>query len=448
MPQRTVTVTTVGAGRPPRAGDRVTLGYRRIGVDEQGAFAALDEGGTYTIVAVQRAYDDQGAAIDTWTLTNNGKQPPDAAGAQADATRALVEAIRSVPTTVAAPYPIESGAWDIDAIHPLTHHWEIPGAAFRVQSARVRILLFPARHTVSATDAPPLAVTVPIPALAVNGFALPAHTHTSPIPTHAHGGIHATLGTSGTTDISHAQGTSVPASKSGTSNNGAALPADGLHGHNLPVFGGTGLDPTGGQQSVWLKDGRFLAVAAGAQAQIPTGSQTLGSTHGHADSIGVGGGGTVNNLGPTGKGLGGGATPIGFDTSGFGVNTLVFADNGGSFVGVTTQATTSGTTATHSHTLLPGIFETSLPMRVGLYIDGGDGILVDRSPELGGPWTATLPASVDISRFLGATRAGQTVRFQVVALTGAGNPTGLGRAELTGVGVLEMSSATATFFAI
>jgi hypothetical protein len=40
------------------------------------------------------------------------------------------------------------------------------------------------------------------------------------------------------------------------------------------------------------------------------------------------------------------------------------------------------------------------------------------------------------------------VRFQVVALTGAGNPTGLGRAELTGVGVLEMSSATATFFAI
>jgi hypothetical protein len=136
MPQRTVTVTTVGVGRPPRAGSRVTLGYRRIGTDERGAFAALDEGGTYTIVAVQRAYDDQGAAIDTWTLTNNGRQPPDAAGAQTDATRALVEAIRSVPTTVAAPYPIESGAWDIDAIHSLTHHWEIPGEAFRVRTPR------------------------------------------------------------------------------------------------------------------------------------------------------------------------------------------------------------------------------------------------------------------------------------------------------------------------
>jgi hypothetical protein len=447
MPQQTVTVTTVGSGRPPRAGDQVTLGYRRIGMDEQGPFSEMDENGTYTIVAVQRAYDTSGVATDTWTLTNNGKQPPDAASRGIDGTRKLIEAVRSVPTTVAAPYQIASGIWDIDAIHPLTNYWEIPDQSFRVQQAKIRINLFPSRANVRVTDAPPLAVTVPIPSLNVYQFALPLHSHTSPIPTHAHGGIHGTLGTSGTTDISHGQGTSVPASKSGTSDNANNVAGVDTHGHYTPVFGG--LTNPNADQDLWFKgDSQVLAMKAGGNYRGPaTGSQTLNSNHAHADTIGVGGGGTVNNLGTTNKGLGSGATPIGFDTSPYGTNTAVLADNGGAVVGVTTQATTSGTTATHSHNLLPGIFETNLPMRVGLYIDSGDGNLVDRSPELGGPWTATMTASVDISQYLVATKAGQVVRFQVVALTDANNPTGLGRAEVSGVGVLEMSSASSTFFA-
>jgi hypothetical protein len=408
FPQRTVTVTTVGTGRPPRAGDQVTLGYRRIGADEQGPFAELDEGGTYTIVSVQRAYDALGVTTDTWTLTNNGKQPPNEASRARDTTRKLIEVVRSVPTTVAAPYQIASGVWDIDAIHPLTNYWEIPDQSFRVQQAKIRINLFPSRANVSVTDAPALNVTVPIPSLNVFQFAVPLHSHTGFTPLHGHG--------YGTPDHGHGYN-------------------NGVHTHVINATSPFIAPPAMNSDMTLFSTPSSGSVAGVTHTAMPN---FTGANHTHGEQPPAW---TTNPTVQTGGGVGG------LGTGNFGASTATAADNGGQVVGVTTQATTSGTTATHSHTLLPGIFETNLPMRVGLYIDSGDGNLVDRSPELGGPWTATMRASVDISKYLVATTAGQTVRFQVVALTSSGNPTGLGRAELAGVGVLEMSSASATFFA-
>jgi hypothetical protein len=415
MPQQTITVTTVGTQRPPRAGTTVSFDYRRIGVDEQGQFQEFDENGTYTVVSVQRAYDTTGAATNTLTLTNNGKQPPDAASKGIDGTRKLIEAVRSVPTTVAAPYPIGNGIWDIDAIHPLTTYWEIPTQAFRVQSAKIRINLFPSRANVSVTDAPALNVTVPIPSLNVYQFALPPHAHTAFTPLHGHG----------YSDPAHGHGFN-----------------KGGHSHKiLPAnpFIDTGI-PDGSNAL------KFDTTTISGQVVV---------THValHAFLNAQGGGGHTHGEDPasdtyqTPPSVSGYPGASGLGTGTFSASTSTAADNGGQVVGVTTQATTEGVTATHSHNLLPGIFETSLPMRVGLLIDAGDGTLVDRSAELGGPWTATMSASVDISKYLVATKAGQTVRFQAFALTSAGNPTGLGRAETAGVGVLEMSSASATFFA-
>jgi hypothetical protein len=353
-----------------------------------------------------------GAATDTWTLTNNGKQPPDAASKGIDGTRKLIEAVRSVPTTVAAPYPIGNGIWDIDAIHPLTTYWEIPTQAFRVQSAKIRINLFPSRANVSVTDAPPLAVTVPIPSLNVYQFALPLHAHTSPIPVHGHG----------FTDPAHGHGFSTGGHSHVINYNVAFIepPALTVDYRQFQLAPGQG-------------DTTWPAIT---HASMPN---FTGANHTHGEQPASD---TYQTL-PSVAQYPGAASATGF----FGTTTAVLADNGGQVIGVTTQATSEGVTATHSHNLLPGIFETNLPMRVGLYIDSGDGTLVDRSPELGGPWTATMSASVDISKYLVATKAGQVVRFQVVALTSTGNPTGLGRAEVAGVGVLEMSSASATFFA-
>jgi hypothetical protein len=128
-----------------------------------------------------------------------------------------------------------------------------------------------------------------------------------------------------------------------------------------------------------------------------------------------------------------------------GLLTLSFAgaratasDNGGVFGGITTATSTTGTTITHSHLLEPGIFETSLPARVGLWIDNGGGALVDVSPSLGGPWTASMAQSVDITGIVEQS-AGKTVRFEVRPVIVAGNPTGLCEVELSGFGVVEMS---------
>jgi hypothetical protein len=104
--QETLQIDTVGAFRPPIAGSRVPVDFRRISTDVRGNFSEMDTAAQATLAApyilkVERAYETSGKRTDTWTLSNTLVQPFGGATASAQPLRDL-EAIKIMPTNQTA----------------------------------------------------------------------------------------------------------------------------------------------------------------------------------------------------------------------------------------------------------------------------------------------------------------------------------------------------------
>jgi hypothetical protein len=467
-PQQSVTVTTVGTRRPPRAGDRVKLNVQMIGFDPQGAFPEIDEEGAYYVVAVSRSYGD--VVTDTWTLTSNGKHPPDATSRSGDATRGMIEALRLIPTTTPAIYPLDTGRVKIDAAHPLTKNWEIPASTFRVQQAKILVTIFAVRHDLNQAHKdgehqhdvgiPQLTGTVTIKA--VDETTSNAQQF---LPQFQHGHTSASMGNQGSQGIGvganqwgHNHGSSVAATGGGTVGS-ANVPNLGSHFHHLTA--GSGGDPIANKSppntpgilyttnTGVLQADRLGAVMSTSSDISFVASQT---NHSHGTSVPTTGGGAVsgNNLNNPALGTDGyaGLKPS-VDNSGTGWTPRSYYPGETPFVTVpTTTTTTVGnlgaqTNGGHTHTLDPGIYETSFSyVRVLLEINAQDSLgWQDLGAGIGWDGTTSMTNSLDITRYV-EQASGKVVMFRLTGLsdaTGAQNPTGLTEVEMSGFGVLELS---------
>jgi len=469
LPQQSVTVTTVGQRRPVRAGEKVQIHYDRIGVDGLGYFTEVAEEGVYYVVSVVRQYGDQ--VIDTWTLTNNAKHPPDATSTANDASRGMVEALRVIPTTTVAIYPLDTGRVKIDSQHPLTKHWEIPKTAFRVQQCKILVSIFPVRHDLNQAHSDGgHQHDVDIPALTVSGSiadtdetAATAVYYTASQLGHAHasttygnqGGQNITAGAS---QWGHNHGSSVPATGGGNvANSGKAGNVDGqINSHQHTMTFGSGGDPgTGASTGILYYSGTSNPSYGGAFLQgagkggtINTAyyNQSTNTDHGHGSSTVAGGGGNVSGTNLNNPALNtnnySGFKP-GVDSQGTGwpLHTVFPATAIASTRAASTTTNAAHQSGSHTHALDVGIFETNLQVavRVDMQIGGAPGvILTAQSDALGQNLTSSMQSSVDITPYLDSA-PGQMVTFNLWGVPAAGNPDGLTEVELSGFGVIEMS---------
>lgn len=438
QPHDTYTVITEGGGalinrqgQLTRAGDLITVVYKRVGNDDIGVFTEMNTMATLTVMKVERTYETSGKTTDAWELSNLGRYQDNGQNTQSDQGR-MIEAMRLVPTTSVSMFVTDSGIREIDAApHTLTKRVPLPRQLFRVQSCLLQLDLDPARATINSASTEDGAHQhdVTLPALPVTG-ALPLHGHTGFANSHAHNGM----------NIDHGHGDSIGANKSGGVNQQGGLGSQ--HGHYTPIFQGS--DPTSGNQTVWFNfQSQILETAAGQGRGPATGSQTLGTNdlqHGHTDSIAVAKTGSVNALAGSSKN-----TPLS-GTLGGGAN----ADNPqyaiASTLATTVLTNAAGLNGRHHHTLQPGIFDTDLTKSVGIAIDSGDGVYVDRTAALGGPWSASMTVPVDITNYVQAP--GKTVGYQAFSLfVGSANPTSLCAASLSATWVVELSGIADTVYA-
>jgi hypothetical protein len=470
MPQRTVSVTTVGTRRPVRAGEKVWLDYNRYGVDQQGAFAEVDETGSYFVVSVVRQYGD--VVVDTWTLSSNSRQPPDATSLANDSTRGLVEALRLIPTTSVAIYPLDTGRVKIDSQHPLVKRWELPATTFRVQQAKVLVTLFNVRHDLSQTTddgghthdvvIPPVTVTgtlVAIDESPYNGATFgPQNTHSHPnTGATAQGAQNIGVGAN---QWGHNHGGSSPASRYSTGGNGgvAESTVDDItnairtHNHSFTIIGG-GAPSALSDGVVYLRSGNagqsgaYHFQVAGQQTMMYTsypGDWSATGKHGHGDNIGVTGGGTVSGANLQNPALGtnnySGLVPsVNSTGTGFGVHSQF----PGAPIGATQEQTVSTNGArlngAHHHTFKVGIYEDSFPWRVRFECDPGDGTTIDLGNRLGWNGTQSMSASLDFTSVV-ENSGGKVVTFTITGVGIAGNNDGLAEVEMSGFGVVELSA--------
>src|SRR5215471_2645605 len=456
QPQRSVSVTTVGTRRPPRAGDKVLVNYGRTGLDALGSFPEIDERNEYYVVGVVREYGD--VVRDTWTLTSNGRHPPDATSSARDTTRGMIEAIRIVPTTSVAIYPFESGRVKIDATHPHTIYWEIPASAFRIQQAKFHLTTYPVRHDIqeSTTDDGAHRHDVTIPALKVNVFPMINHVHEAPIPNHTHGGVHQAYSTTGETNIGHGQGRSVDAYGGGdVANSGRANQAqldNQLLNHQHTIGFISGGDPDSlNPKGIFFYSGSANPSSGGAQIQsqgrggtINTNywNASINSDHGHGSSVKAGGGGIVNDLPYTTRNLGSGATPVAWDTIPYWspYNATDYTDTNFYFQGVTTPETVStimggqgtGEESDHHHAFVTGIFEEPFTPNVNITLNNGKGLTHLWS------FPGWVLGSTEFTQYV-EDSVGVTITFE---LRGVGddsnNKDGLCEVSLSGFAVVEL----------
>jgi hypothetical protein len=465
LPQQSVTVTTVGTRRPVRAGEKVQIHYDRVGVDGLGYFTEVAEEGTYYVVSVVRQYGD--TIVDTWTLTNNAKHPPDATSTASDATRGMVEALRVIPTTAVAIYPLDTGRVKIDSQHPLIKHWEIPKTAFRVQQCKILVSIFPVRHDLNQAHSDGgHQHDVDIPALTVSGSiadtdesAATAVYYGASQLGHAHSSN--TYGNQGSVpngfgiaqnQWNHNHGSSVLATGGGNVNNSGGVSGLNSHRHGLFIQGGgtpdgnTGDTSKGGYLYLQPVDGQIRATAYRQTIAQTNSSDSFNTDHGHGSSTLAGGGGDVsgNNLGNGTMATGqySGFKP-GVDSYGTGwpLHTVFPATAIASTRAASTSTNAAHQSGSHTHALDVGIFETNLQVavRVDMQIGGGAAVtLTAQSDALGHNLTGSMQSSVDITPYLDSA-PGQMVTFTLTGLPASGNPDGLTEVELSGFGVIEMS---------
>jgi hypothetical protein len=469
----TATLQVEGRGRITQAGDLIDVRITRVGRAASvgggiTSFMAADFNAQPTVMQWTRKYREQDVT-DEVKVSTLARLLGNDNTALTDTLR-KVDAVRLIPDTKESDVYIGPIEQTINSIYPLDIPIDLPTTMTKMVAVSIRVTAKPARHNVSLTKGAKMdgahdhAVT--IPALTVQTFNLVRHGHESYTVTHDHGGINTSLGTSGNTDISHAQGTSVGAFKGGTGVT-ANVTGTSSHYHDWSVQN-IGAAPSDGSRTLWLDSSGRVGRAGFGAAISTTGGMTVTdaspTNHGHADGITVGGGGNVNNLPFTSKVLSGGSTPINFATSTiFRANTGTPTDNNAGteqFIGVTTtitlvtHATDGGQlSGAHTHDLLPDVAETNLGSSFQIHVDSGDGVYVDRSPEMGGPWVsrdALIKGNVNgvgtgAERFFQAP--GKKVGIRLVAINSAGNPTGIQNVQVVALLTYEKSAIASTIFA-
>jgi hypothetical protein len=329
----------------------------------------------------------------------------------------------------------------------------------RMTSASLHVKIKPARHNVRLIQGAQLdgahQHTVPIPALTVGITALPAHSHTGYTPQHSHGGINGGLTTTGSTGIDH----------------GHAL-ALGSHTHVInPVnpFIDTGVP--NGWNALKYDTTTINGQAVVTQVRLNAFANAQGGgghTHGEKPPD-WNPGASVTALGLTNRNLDSGSAAINFSTTTFLLTgTATASDNAGHLIGMTTAISTTTTPAgtdptdggSHTHDLFPDIAETSLGGYVQVWINSGDGVFVDRSPELGGPWNGrdvdikgnvfvdsngAQVSGTGMERFLQAP--GKVVGIRIVAVNSSGNPTGITNVQVSGTWEFDKYAINSTIFA-
>jgi hypothetical protein len=474
----TATLQVDGRGRITQAGDLVNVNITRVGRGRhvgggEVSFNEVNIKTTATVMSWVRQYREDSVTdqVTVSTLTRLLDNPNDVL----TDTMRKVDAIQLVPTVTESDLYIGPIEQTINTIFPLDIPIDLPNTMYEMLAVTLRVTAKPARHNVSLVKGATLdgahrhAVT--IPALTVQVFDIIPHGHTTYTITHEHGGINGDLGTSGRTDISHGQGTSTAAVRSGggVSPNSANDIEEAIRTHTHTIAVNFGGNPGTGNDSgiIFGFGGQYGLQAVGKGGTITMsfpGNWSANSNHGHADTIGVAGGGVVGDLPLTNKNLGNGKTPIAFNTSTLLHDTSGQAsarDPSGQFAGVTTTLTviTSDSAngvqldGSHTHNLNPDVVETALGSYFQIWIDSGDGAYVDRSPELGGPWNgrdAFIKGNISVTgtgaeRFFQAP--GKKVGVRIVAINAAGNPTGIQNVQFTALMTYSKTAYRQTIYA-
>lgn len=364
-------VVTGGRFRPPRAGSRVTMDYRKIGQDTRGNFtimntAAKAELATPYVMQWARNYGSNGDTHDTVTLSNLGFHPDSTNQRSSAASLKQLEAVTITPTNSTDTFVI-SDQGDVDANgaadHSLITDVFVGPEVFRVKRVSIAVQFKYFRQQVQTASGG-------------------AHVHEVAIPDHDH------------------------APPAGLATESAAITKEFPHVHEVAVLGNDTGAPTAtdGWLNLFQSGSNWLFGRANTSSSVKVRTNT--------DIILV-------DLAPT-------AHPhpiLGADVGGV----KKIADIH-SFGTITTVETTEA--GAHTHTILAALNDVSQPALATLSIDSGDGNLVDRTSALVdvksntvGPWTNSF-FIYDASKFIFAP--GKTSRVQVKSLATTQNTTGLG----------------------
>lgn len=392
----TLSVVTVGAFRPPRAGDRVQVDFRSIGNDVLGNFAIMDtqqqaELANPYVVKVERAYNEDGTTHDTWTLSNLGFQPASQSQRGSAASLRQLSAI-GIVSQGQTSYKTVSEAQDVDIQHPLTVDVYIPPECRRITRLRIAVVFDSFRQQVKTAD---------------GGI----HTHTVNMPTHDHAppaGLKAETAQIGavpphnhTSTVRAALGTSVPTASdnwiSGTNVSGTILLVGNTQGGSISTSGAL-VNPS-----------------------------VAGTDHPHDVQGVANGAGTKKIAAPVT------ISPFSTDLVSAGAASEIEADVFG-FAADAPNVTTSSA-GNHHHDILPGLHDVSRSPSAVMEIDGGDGTfffrtadLVDSRTKQVGPWSSDFVIE-DASQFA-ANAVGRTVRIRLTPLVANNATTGAGLGRL------------------
>lgn len=294
-----MTITCVGRG------SNVGIGGEYVHVEYQEVtrgVTTMDVNDKFIVTDCTRAVDDAtGAYTDTFQASNLGRAGQTENGIVTGALQDI-QSMRNAATVYPSGFPIWIDA-PITPQSPIQVPWDEDRGRLATVEAIFTVTCYPVYSTVT-------------------GGQVAAHHHTATLPGRSQDasvpykyeqsynpGSQANYGHAEniSANRSGSYGENISANKSGsvTDNIGVSksgginsntLPSDGNHGHNTPIFGGlTNPNP---DQNVWYKGDSSVLAVKSSGGSVATGSQTIGSNHGHSDSIGVSkGGGVQDNIG-------------------------------------------------------------------------------------------------------------------------------------------------------
>lgn len=167
VPHVTLTLTTIGDGRPPKAGDKVHIDYTRTGNDALGPWTPTriftgGAPGAYNggdllnpdprVLSVVRAASGDAQPMDTWTISNLGRyeeSPASRAAGQQQQVAAL-----QITTQTGTSASLGNPAFtEIDAAHPVILPFYIPPTTYKVLAFYLILGFWPFRQTTTQTSA-------------------------------------------------------------------------------------------------------------------------------------------------------------------------------------------------------------------------------------------------------------------------------------------------------
>jgi hypothetical protein len=401
--------------RPPRAGDRVTMDFRRIAGDTEGNFAVMTPNSKANlknpyVTMVERTYDNRGGMIDKYTLSFLPRLPMGQQSSSGATSLRNLEAIKIIPTNTTTFLSVFAEA-DVDANisadHSLTARLRIPADVFRITSAPLDVeFAFMRQQVKTAANLVGTLIPITLPPTAVVTVSTTHGNHT--ITTLSGGVYDAAKGFVSSSDAI------------------AAMPT---HFHRSPVVGAFTTFTVSSTPATLTPD-RYVAVQGDGNGDANgVGAMSL-TANGHSGSI------------PTGTAV--------FNTN---LDLSKHTHHTPVSNAVSTSTTLSGTIdvgtfqaplPAHTHDILTFLNDTFAPTLVTLEIDPGTGVwksmntlVFDQISGQSGPWSASFFIP-DLSLYVNAPGKLVKVRCRSLDQTNGGvghlRISGQWRAEIGGVG--------------